>query len=56
MDQELIDFYAAQGIHADAILARTVHRFVRLNPRFDKNETLALLKVRNKFDKVCNTE
>jgi len=29
------------------------HRFVRLNPRFDRDETLTLLKVSNKCTMYC---
>lgn len=41
----LHDFYASQGIDLDAVVQQSsAHRFVRLNPRFDKESTLDLLK------------
>ena len=46
MCPELKEFYESHGIFPEDLLGvQLTTRFVRLNPRFDKKETLALLKV-----------
>jgi len=45
--QRLEAYFASHGLDFSAIQSQeSQHRFVRLNPAFDKDETLQILKVR----------
>ena len=51
VSNELKKFYENHGIDVDCLAEvsdedPSASRFIRLNPRFDRNETLLLLKVR----------
>jgi 16S rRNA C967 or C1407 C5-methylase (RsmB/RsmF family) len=44
IDQQLQKFYAQHNVELSGIRDSFPHRFIRLNPRYDKNETLRILR------------